>query len=102
MVMKSFSATFRSVACSATVGARPATSKVRETPRTERMFVTSRPTQPRETAGGGLEQQIADQANQSDHDDAKDDLVGQASSAWLSVIMWPMPLEAPISSATMT
>src|SRR4029079_8070968 len=25
-----------------------------------------------------------------------------ASSAWLSVIMWPMPLDAPISSATMT
>ena len=25
-----------------------------------------------------------------------------ASSAWLSVIMWPMPLEAPISSATIT
>ena len=25
-----------------------------------------------------------------------------ASSAWLSVIMWPMPLDAPISSATIT
>src|SRR5206468_10693337 len=25
-----------------------------------------------------------------------------ASSAWLSVIMWPMPLEAPMSSATIT
>ena len=24
------------------------------------------------------------------------------SSAWLSVIMWPMPLDAPISSATIT
>ena len=25
-----------------------------------------------------------------------------AISAWLSVIMWPMPLEAPMSSATIT
>ena len=25
-----------------------------------------------------------------------------ASSAWLSMIMWPMPDEEPISSATMT
>ena len=24
------------------------------------------------------------------------------SSAWLSVIMWPMPLDAPMSSATIT
>ena len=24
------------------------------------------------------------------------------SSAWLSMIMWPMPEDAPISSATMT
>src|SRR5262245_50036811 len=75
MATKSFSATCRSVDCSASVSPNR-----RATPRTERMFIASpSPPQlrPRKQAPvDPLEGEVADQPDQPDHDDAEDDLVG--------------------------
>jgi hypothetical protein len=98
MVMKSFSATSRSVACSASVR-----SKRRSTPRTVRMgFMLIVPAAP--TGTGAVHPLKARSLTRPMRPMTMMPKMiwSVASSAWLSVIMWPMPLLAPISSATMT
>src|SRR6185369_5798605 len=78
MVMKSFSWTDRSVACSATVPPF-APGKVLETRLISRMVICL-PSAPQlcpweQLAVEGLEREIGDQADQPDDDDAEDDLV---------------------------
>ena len=100
MVTKSFSATCRSVACSASVSPWPKRN-VRLTPRTERMFIAP-------SSAQGKSRRLAHLKSRSLARPIRPMTMmpkmiwSVASSAWLSVIMWPMPVEAPISSATMT
>src|SRR6185369_6164038 len=79
MVMKSFSCTDRSVACSATVPPL-APGKVLETPLISRMLIglssASKLRPWKQLAIERLEGEVGDQADQADHDDAEDDLVG--------------------------
>ena len=99
-VMKSLSATSRSVGCSASVGApRFTPGKVRPTPRM------------RQAAHSEAQRNSARLARLKARSETSPItpmvmmpkmIWSVASSAWLSVIMWPMPCEAPISSATIT
>src|SRR5262245_9646495 len=77
IVMKSFSATSRSVACSANVA-----PKRRSTARTDRIALIEPASSPElrpweQAPVAPLEGEVADQPDQADHDDAEDDLVGR-------------------------
>ena len=104
MVMKSFSATSRSVACSASVGlpCLLAGGKLRETPRIDSSVLIGR------AAPTGTARRLTHLKPRSLTSPIRPMTMmpkmiwSVASSAWLSVIMWPMPLDAPISSATIT
>jgi hypothetical protein len=106
MVMKSFSATLRSVACSATVPGPLLAAKVFDSWVTVRIGLVGRSHRPNCAQGKSLRFSALN-ARSVTRPNTPITMMPKmiwsvASSAWLSVIMWPMPLEAPISSATIT
>ena len=104
IVMKSWCATSRWVGCSASVGWPPFTpGKVRPTPWMDKVLISG--------SHIAAHRNIARFARLKARSDTSPItpivmmpkmIWSVASRAWLSVIMWPMPLLAPISSATIT
>ena len=119
IVMKSLSSTASVIGCSATVGAPPRTpGNVRPTPSIASLLMAPRSALAPSRGDAwrpGAHARLHGKSRWFAHLNRKSEMspitpitmmpkmiCPVLSSAWLSVIMWPMPDDAPISSATIT